>query len=106
MEEIHHRRRAQARAVEQRRHIEAENARAEVQLILVIVEQPGMLAIVDPRVEARLEIAGLRTTTAAQKLLEITKPSERRIMIEAGVDRRGDRSELFRPFGTPGRRTE
>src|SRR5829696_9579056 len=58
-----------------------------------------MLAIVDPRVQARLEIARLRTAPAAQKLLEITEPPERRIMIETGVDRRGNRSELFRAFG-------
>ena len=33
------------------------------------------------------------------KLLEIAEPAERRIVVETGVHRRGDRSQLFRPFG-------
>ena len=54
VEQVHHRRRAQPRAVEQRGHVEAEDARAQVEPVVVVVEQPGVLAVVDPRVQARL----------------------------------------------------
>ena len=99
VEQIHHRRRPQPRAVEQRGHVEAQHARAKVEPVGGIVEQPAMLAILDPRAQPVGEVARLRPPRARQQLAEPAQPAQAGIVAIGGIDRAGDGRQLLRPGG-------
>ncbi len=82
---------------QQRGHVEAEHAVGQVQPVFRIVEQPGVLAVLDPRAQPVGQIAGLRTAGAGQQFPEMAQPAQRRIVGVGRIDRRCDGRDFFRP---------
>ncbi len=99
MEQIHHDRRAQLGIFQQRGHVKAHHAGREVELVGGIVEQPAMLAILDPRRQAIRQITRLRAAISGYQLLKMTQAAQRAVIGIGGIDRCGDRCVFFRPIG-------
>jgi len=72
MEEVHHRRSADDRIVEDSGHVEPDHAFVEVDTILDIIEQPGAFAAAPPGRKARGEVTGVRARIAAQQLCKMS----------------------------------
>ncbi len=99
VEQVHHHRRAQARAFKQRGHVEADDAGGQVEPVMLVVEQPAVFVALRPGFEPAGKIAGLRTTRTGQEFAEMRQAPQRRIVGIGCIDRARDGRVFFRPCG-------
>ena len=70
MEEVHHGRRANRRGIQDPGHVEAQDPGLEVQQVLFVVEQPGMLTAIAPGSEAEGQVAGGRPASTPEEFAQ------------------------------------
>ena len=94
MKQIEQDRGPQATVLEQFGHVEAKHRIGEIEPVVVVVEQPRMLAASDPGIKARGQIARLRAAATGKQVANEAQTPQVRAVGEHLVDRLGDRRFL------------
>ena len=86
MEEIHHRRGACDRHIQHPGHIEADGVDAEVQPVVLVVEQPGVLALTAPSAKSSRQISHCRPPGALEQFTQVAQAAMAARLAEVGVN--------------------
>ena len=99
VEQVHHRRRAHGRIVQDLGHVEADDAGVDVEAVVGVVEQPGVLAALAPGAQPRGQVAGAAAAARRGTVRQVAQAPVAGRLGVVGVDRVRDHRAVLGVHG-------